>query len=94
MDDVRDLIYREILEYHPGVLQDFLSGTKPPTFAYPSALESFKRQWAHLDNVKDKAPGADVGVPGQPGSAKGYCIVEAMSLPKERQSEYRQEAAR
>ncbi|CAI5491534.1 unnamed protein product, partial [Closterium sp. Naga37s-1] len=36
MDDVRELIYREILEYHPQMLKDFLNGTDPGNFLYPS----------------------------------------------------------
>jgi hypothetical protein len=48
---VRELIYREILEYHPGVLADYLQGPKQqPTFMYPSALDNFKKQWAHLES--------------------------------------------
>ncbi|PNH04856.1 Mitogen-activated protein kinase 15 [Tetrabaena socialis] len=49
LEDVRDLIYREILEYHPQMLKDYISGMNRPSFNYPSALESFKRQFAHLE---------------------------------------------
>ncbi len=35
---VRDLIYREILEYHPQMLADYLAGGhRQPNFVYPSA---------------------------------------------------------
>lgn len=34
-DDLRELIFREILEYHPQVLKDYTSGTDRTSFLYP-----------------------------------------------------------
>ncbi|KAK3023535.1 hypothetical protein RJ639_044889 [Escallonia herrerae] len=34
-DDVRELIYREILEYHPKMLREYLSGAEHISFMYP-----------------------------------------------------------
>ena len=34
-EDVRELIYREILEYHPKMLKEFLEGAEPTNFMYP-----------------------------------------------------------
>uniref|UniRef100_I1PY77 mitogen-activated protein kinase n=1 Tax=Oryza glaberrima TaxID=4538 RepID=I1PY77_ORYGL len=34
-DDVRELIYREILEYHPHMLQEYLRGGDQMSFMYP-----------------------------------------------------------
>ncbi|XP_059645370.1 mitogen-activated protein kinase 9-like isoform X2 [Cornus florida] len=34
-DDVRELIYREILEYHPQMLQEYLRGADQTSFMYP-----------------------------------------------------------
>ncbi|KAJ7300127.1 hypothetical protein O6H91_21G045400 [Diphasiastrum complanatum] len=48
-DDVRELIYREILEYHPQMLKEYLNGTDLANFMYPSAVDQFKRQFAHLE---------------------------------------------
>ncbi|XP_051115156.1 mitogen-activated protein kinase 9-like isoform X2 [Andrographis paniculata] len=49
-DDVRELIYREILEYHPQMLQEYLrSGDQASSFMYPSGVDRFKRQFAHLE---------------------------------------------
>ncbi|RZS18027.1 hypothetical protein BHM03_00050262 [Ensete ventricosum] len=48
-DDVRELIYREILEYHPQMLQEYLRGGEPTSFMYPSGVDRFKRQFAHLE---------------------------------------------
>ena len=35
-EDIRELIYREILEYHPKMLREFLEGTESTGFMYPS----------------------------------------------------------
>ncbi|KAL3818623.1 hypothetical protein ACJIZ3_004528 [Penstemon smallii] len=49
-DDVRELIYREILEYHPQMLQEYLrGGDQTSSFMYPSGVDRFKRQFAHLE---------------------------------------------
>lgn len=44
VEEVRDLIYREILEYHPQMLADYLAGGhRQPNFVYPSAGERLPR---------------------------------------------------
>lgn len=48
-DDVRELIYREILEYHPQMLHEYLRGGEQTSFMYPSGVDRFKRQFAHLE---------------------------------------------
>jgi mitogen-activated protein kinase 1/3 len=48
-DDIRELIYREILEYHPKMLREFLEGTESSGFMYPSAVDHFKKQFAFLE---------------------------------------------
>nr|XP_027116176.1 mitogen-activated protein kinase 15-like isoform X2 [Coffea arabica]XP_027121225.1 mitogen-activated protein kinase 15-like isoform X2 [Coffea arabica] len=48
-EDVRELIYREILEYHPKMLKEYLEGTEPTNFMYPSAVDKFKKQFAYLE---------------------------------------------
>ncbi|KAL2922001.1 Mitogen-activated protein kinase 16 [Bienertia sinuspersici] len=48
-EDVRELIYREILEYHPKMLKEFLDGSEPTSFMYPSAVDHFKKQFAYLE---------------------------------------------
>ncbi|KAG9132682.1 hypothetical protein Leryth_025850 [Lithospermum erythrorhizon] len=40
-DDIRELIYREILEYHPQMLQEFLEGAEPTSFMYPRFPENY-----------------------------------------------------
>jgi mitogen-activated protein kinase 1/3 len=34
-EDIREIIYREILEYHPNMLREFLDGTESTGFMYP-----------------------------------------------------------
>ncbi|XP_061976077.1 mitogen-activated protein kinase 15-like isoform X2 [Populus nigra] len=48
-EDVRELIYREILEYHPKMLKECLDGSEPTGFMYPSAVDHFKKQFAYLE---------------------------------------------
>lgn len=54
---VRELIYREILEYHPHMLADYLAGGRQTNFMYPSAVDSFRRQFAHLEGGNAAHPG-------------------------------------
>ncbi|XP_042486078.1 mitogen-activated protein kinase 10-like isoform X1 [Macadamia integrifolia] len=48
-EDIRELIFREILEYHPQLLKDYMNGTERTSFLYPSALDQFRKQFAHLE---------------------------------------------
>ncbi|KAL7152910.1 hypothetical protein ABFS83_04G129800 [Erythranthe nasuta] len=49
-EDVRELIYKEILEYHPQMLHEYMrGGDQTSGFMYPSGVDRFKRQFAHLE---------------------------------------------
>ncbi|XP_047950587.1 mitogen-activated protein kinase 10-like isoform X2 [Salvia hispanica] len=54
-EDVRELIYREILEYHPQLRKDYINGIERTTFLYPSAIDHFKNQFAHLEGSVGKS---------------------------------------
>ncbi|GJM93820.1 hypothetical protein PR202_ga10409 [Eleusine coracana subsp. coracana] len=55
-EDIRELIFREILEYHPQLLKDYMNGTERTTFLYPSAVDQFRKQFAHLEENNGNGP--------------------------------------
>ncbi|XP_058779476.1 mitogen-activated protein kinase 19-like [Vicia villosa] len=54
-DDIKELIYREILEYHPQLLKDYKNGTEGTSFMYPSAIDQFRKQFAYLEENNAKS---------------------------------------
>ncbi|EYU38234.1 hypothetical protein ABFS82_13G062700 [Erythranthe guttata] len=56
-EDIRELIFREVLEYHPQLLKDYMAGNGGTSFLYPSAIGHFKKQFAYLEeNVGKSGP--------------------------------------
>ncbi|XP_076913501.1 mitogen-activated protein kinase 18-like [Bidens hawaiensis] len=56
-DDIRELIFREILEYHPQLLKDYMAGNDRSNFLYPSAIGQFRRQFTYFEeNVGKSGP--------------------------------------
>lgn len=73
-EDVRELIYRETLEYHPKMLKEYLDGSEPTGFMYPSAVDHFKKQFAYLE--EHYANGATVAPPErQHASLPRACVL-------------------
>lgn len=54
-DDVRELVYREILEYHPQLLKDYMNGTEGANFLYPSAIDQLRKQFVYLEENDGKS---------------------------------------
>ncbi|CAN6902600.1 unnamed protein product [Brassica oleracea var. botrytis] len=75
-DDVRELIYREILEYHPQMLEEYKRGGDQLSFLYPSGVDRFKRQFAYLEENQGK--------PGAGGGRSTALHRHHASLPRER----------
>ncbi|KAH7294015.1 hypothetical protein KP509_28G052800 [Ceratopteris richardii] len=47
-EEVQELIYREILEYHPEILKQHLNIKEQPRFTYPSGVSQLRKQFDHL----------------------------------------------
>ncbi|KAL1299811.1 hypothetical protein HN51_044354 [Arachis hypogaea] len=54
-EDVRELLYREILEYHPQLLKDYMNGMEGTNFVYPSAIDHLRKQFAYLEENHGKS---------------------------------------
>ncbi|XVE63281.1 hypothetical protein DITRI_Ditri07aG0007300 [Diplodiscus trichospermus] len=54
-EDIRELIYREILEYHPQLLKDYINGNEGINFLYPSAIVQFRKQFAYLEENSERS---------------------------------------
>ncbi|CAA0816358.1 Mitogen-activated protein kinase 19 [Striga hermonthica] len=55
-EDIRELIFREILEDHPQLLKDYMARNSGTSFLYPSAIGHFKKQFAYLEETGKSGP--------------------------------------
>jgi serine/threonine protein kinase len=80
MDNIKDLIYREILEYHPQMLREYEEGGHTTTFMYPSAVDRFKQQFMSLEGSR-VAPGDRKGK--GTGLPRERRLSQSTSLPRQ-----------
>ena len=66
--EIRDLMFREILEYHPDAKAQFLSTNQSRVYHFPSQVDRFKMQFMQLENK---------------GANNNNRIKSAASLPKQ-----------
>ncbi|KAA8524143.1 hypothetical protein F0562_010426 [Nyssa sinensis] len=83
-EDIRELIFREILEYHPQLLKDYMNGIERTTFLYPSAVDQFKKQFAHLEENGGKS-GPVIPLERKHASLPRSTIVHSNTIPPKEQ---------
>ncbi|KAG1346859.1 Mitogen-activated protein kinase 10 [Cocos nucifera] len=83
-EDIRELIFREILEYHPQLLKDYASGTERTTFLYPSAVDQFRKQFAHLEENGGKS-GPVIPIDRKHASLPRSTMVHSTPIPPKEQ---------
>ncbi|XP_010102161.2 mitogen-activated protein kinase 20 [Morus notabilis] len=86
-EDIRELIFREILEYHPQLLKDYMNGTERTNFLYPSAVDQFRKQFAHLEENGGKS-GPVVPLERKHVSLPRSTIVHSNTVPTKEQHNY------
>ncbi|XP_020589282.1 mitogen-activated protein kinase 10-like [Phalaenopsis equestris] len=87
-EDIRELIYREILEYHPQLLKDYINGTERTNFLYPSAVDQFRRQFAHLEENGGKS-GPVIPLERNHASLPRSTVVHSATIPPVEQGNHR-----
>ncbi|KAJ0694857.1 putative mitogen-activated protein kinase CMGC-MAPK family [Helianthus annuus] len=84
-DDIRELIYREILEYHPQLLKDYLAGNDCSGFVYPSGIGQIRRQFAYLEE-NDRKSGPVIPPERKHVSLPRSTVSSSTTAPKLQQS--------
>ncbi|GFS45353.1 MAP kinase 20 [Actinidia rufa] len=84
-EDLRELIFREILEYHPQLLKDYMNGIERTTFLYPSAVDQFRKQFAHLEESAGKN-GPAIPLDRKHASLPRSSIVHSNTIPPKEQT--------
>jgi hypothetical protein len=83
-EEVRSLLYKEILEYHPQAKREYEGGEAASNFMYPSGA----------GGVGEGFLAAEEAAAGGGGKVKGELRRSAQSLPRESVERYRDEAGR
>lgn len=82
-EEIRELIFREILEYHPQLLSSYINGTERTTFLYPSAVDQFKKQFSHLEESGGNGP--SIPTDRKHASLPRTTVVHSNSIPAKEQ---------
>ncbi|CAN6178110.1 unnamed protein product [Urochloa humidicola] len=54
-EDIKELIFQEVSEYHPQLLKEYTSGTQRPNFLHLSATDRFREQITQLEENGNKS---------------------------------------
>ncbi|GAA0156914.1 non-receptor serine/threonine protein kinase [Lithospermum erythrorhizon] len=84
-EDVRELIYRETLEYHPQLLKDYMSGNDGPNFVYPSDIGHFRKQFSYIEESSGKS-GPVIPPKRKHTSLPRSTVNSSTSIPKSQQN--------
>ena len=91
-EEVRSLLYKEILEYHPQAKREFEGGETASSFMYPSGAGGVGAGFAAAEEAAEEGEGGGGGGGGGGGTVKGELRRSAQSLPRESVQRYRDEA--
>uniref|UniRef100_A0A0D9WK84 mitogen-activated protein kinase n=1 Tax=Leersia perrieri TaxID=77586 RepID=A0A0D9WK84_9ORYZ len=82
-EDIRELIFQEILEYHPQLLKNYRNGTERTTFLYPSAVDQFKKQFSNLEEGNES--GSAIPMERKHASLPRSTTVHSTQIPAKEQ---------
>ncbi|XP_072959637.1 mitogen-activated protein kinase 10-like [Typha angustifolia] len=84
-EDIKELIFREILEYHPLLLKEYIAGTERPNFLHLSAVDQFRKQFAHLEENGGKN-GSVIPLERKHASLPRSTVVHSATIPPKEQN--------
>uniref|UniRef100_K3Z2P0 Protein kinase domain-containing protein n=1 Tax=Setaria italica TaxID=4555 RepID=K3Z2P0_SETIT len=87
-EDIKELIFQEVLEYHPQLLKEYTSGTERPNFLHLSATDQFREQVTQLEENGNKSEVAPVQ--RKHASLPRSTVVHSASIPSK---DHRHEAS-
>lgn len=90
-EEVRELLYLEILEYHPQAKREHHGGERASNFTYPSGASGVTADFLAAEAAAEGAGGVGGGGNGAGGVKREWA--RSQSLPKESVNAYRDEAA-
>ncbi|KAL6594810.1 hypothetical protein ACP70R_048259 [Stipagrostis hirtigluma subsp. patula] len=80
-EDIKELIFREILEYHPQLLKEYTSATERPSFLHLSATDQFRKQFTQLEEEDCSRSRAVAPVQRKHASLPRSTVVHSTSVP-------------